>query len=288
MTAPLSREQNLGFPVQASTFVSVWGKNKRQRFLPQPLLSSEEAGLTEEPCRRTRRPRRSRRELPSTRTPELPTLDSCLLRLKRWTMVTLRTLHTKRSTKGRAFSEAASCKSRWQNILQASTGAGGTRRETQQTWKPFIVLGETGQSPRRRGRAGSRLCESEHFLWVSREGSGQKDHPFPSHQIAGRRPGEPPGRGATWEPGTTWLSSGRGSGALGSAGTALPAGAGSLRRRLPRGLPGAGVRGPDSTPCSGSTAGRLQGETLGDEPRLEERRSLSPVARLGRQPSGFV
>lgn len=84
--------------------------------------------------------------------------------------------------------------------MQASTGAGGTRRETQQTWKPFIVLGETGQSPRRRG--GRIPALRERALPVSQpRGVWAEGPPLPSHQTAGRRPGEPPGRGATWRAG---------------------------------------------------------------------------------------
>lgn len=55
---------------------------------------------------RKRKPCRSWCKFPRNKTPKLPklpTLDSCLLRLKRWTMVTLSDLQTKRSTEGRDF-----------------------------------------------------------------------------------------------------------------------------------------------------------------------------------------
>lgn len=76
------------------------GKNKRQ-CLPQPdpsaggrlldgtVLEKEEAKT--EPVRVSPKPR------------ELPTLDSCRLRLKRWTMITQGNLQTKQSAKGRFF-----------------------------------------------------------------------------------------------------------------------------------------------------------------------------------------
>lgn len=200
-------------------------------------------------------------------------------------MVTLRTLHTKRSTKGRAFSEAASCKNRWRNILQASTGARGTRPGDSTNLEALHCSRGDRAEPTSEGEGGIPALRAR-ALPVSQPRGVRAEGPplpFPSD----RRPAARVGQGSRSP--RCHLRAGDNL-ALEREGERR-AGVGrhgSACRLLPRGLPGAGVCGPDSTPCSGSTAGQLQGETLGDEPRWRRGGVSSPAARLGRQPSGFV
>lgn len=171
-------------------------------------------------------------------------------------MVTLSYLQTKQSTKGRAFLKTASGKSRWQNICKTVT-------EVQRLWLGVLAnlealhcSTETQQSPgggrgRRTGGEGGilellRPAPSYHFLWVSREGSGQKDHPFPFHQIlpeiAAAVPPETPGDGPDV---LVWVGGGPA-----RWGQKASASRRNWQRQqlLPPDPPGEGVGGKNSTP----------------------------------------
>lgn len=169
--------------------------------------------------------------------------------------------------------------------MQASTGAGGTRPGGSANLEALHCSRGDRAEPTSEGEGGIPARRARALPVSQPRGVRAEGPPLPSPSLPTRSPAGRPGQ----PPASSHLRAGdnlaleREGERRAGVGRHRSAGRGRWPRRLlPRGLPGAGVHGPDSSPCSGSTAGRRRGETLGDEPRSEEKRRggvSSPAAR---------
>lgn len=260
MTAPLSEGKSRVPSAGFNLCVCHRKEQKARRFLPQPSSARRRQVWQNRAGGQGDRARPARAPPPHAHPSYPPWIAAS------WGWKALNHGHPEDSShkaihQGRAFPRPLLAKVSGKTSCRLAQEAGGTRRETQQTWKPFIVPGETRAEPT--SEEGGIPALREQALPVSQpRGPGRRSH-LPFHQM--RRPAARAARPRCHLRAGDNLALEREGAALGSAGTALPAGAGSLRRP-PRASRERG-RSPDSTPAQAPPPGRLQGETLGDEPR---------------------